>query len=304
MNSEIQPIPNRMWEQRSAILAFFRLLRPKQWSKNALVFSALLFSFNLVGIEKIYVTVAGFAIFCAVSSCVYILNDFADREADRNHPVKRHRPLASGAVSPAFALVACGVILGASLFASYSMNARFGALVTAYFLMNVLYSYKLKHIVIIDIMVIALGFVLRAIGGGLLIDVPITPWFLLCIMLLALFLAIGKRRHEIVLSQSAPAGVAHRKVLAFYTLPLLDQMTNMMTSAIILSYCLFTFTSDQTEYMMLTIPFVIYGMFRYLYLIHVEKKGGAPDELLFEDKHILLTVVGYVITSLIVMYAL
>lgn len=300
MNTEIQQL--KVWRQNSLFL-LLRLLRPKQWSKNVFVFSALLFSLKLLEPQDFYRTLFGFITFCLISSCVYIINDYADREADRNHPVKRNRPLASGQLSPSLALTMGSVLLIVTLLGAFRLDSGFGILIISYFLINVLYSFRLKHIVILDIMTIALGFVLRAIGGGLIIHVPITPWFLLCIMLLALFLAIGKRRHEIVLLEEYNIG-NHRKVLAFYSLPLLDQMNGMVTSAIILCYALFTFTSGQSIYLMWTIPFVLYGMFRYLYLIHIEKKGGSPDKLLFEDKHILFTVLGYIITAVVVMYIL
>jgi len=280
---------------------WLRLLRVKQWSKNVFVFSALLFSLKIVQPEDIYRSIVGFFIFCLVSSCVYILNDYVDREADRIHPSKRNRPLASGQLSPVSALVVGSILLVFALITAYFFDIPFGILTTCYFLINVCYSFWLKHMVIVDIMTIALGFVLRAIGGALIIDVRVTPWFLLCIMLLALFLAIGKRRHEIVFLQEQNLGT-QRRVLAEYSLPLLDQMNGMVTSAILLCYALFTFTSDNSVHMMWTIPFVLYGMFRYLYLIHIRKKGGAPDKLLFEDKQILSTVIGYIIAVVVILY--
>lgn len=301
MNTEVRQ--QDVLRKPNAGLLFLRLLRPKQWTKNLFVFSALLFSLNLLHLQDVILTLAGFFIFCLISSCVYIVNDYADREADRNHPEKCNRPLASGQLSPSLALTVGSLLFLVSLGAAYKLELEFGILVTVYFLINVIYTFWLKHIVILDIMTIALGFVLRAIGGGLIIHVPITPWFLLCIMLLALFLAIGKRRHEIVLIQNSDNHV-QRKVLAHYSLPLLDQMNGMVTSAIVLCYALFTFTSDQSIYLMWTIPFVLYGMFRYLYLVHIEKKGGSPEKLLLEDLHILLTVIGYIVTTVTILYVL
>lgn len=282
-------------------MLWITLLRPKQWTKNLFVFSALLFSLKLLQWKDFFLTSVGFVIFCLISSCVYILNDYADMEADRNHPEKRRRPLASGQLSPAVALRSGFLLLISALCAAFYLDAAFGALVCGYFIINVVYSYRIKHVVIADIMTIALGFVIRAVSGGIIIHVPITPWFLLCIMLLALFLAIGKRRHEIVMMQHADTQ-NNRRVLAFYSLPLLDQMNGMVTSAIILCYTLFTFTSDQSVNLMWTIPFVLYGLFRYMYLVHIEKKGGSPEKLLLEDKHILLTVAGYVLTTVYILY--
>ena len=177
---------------------------------------------------------------------------------------------------------------------SFLLNPLFTGLLILYFALNVSYSLALKHVVIIDIMIIAAGFVLRAIAGGLVIRVPLTPWFLICTLLLSLFLAIGKRRHELFLLENDKG--AHRKVLDNYSFALLDQLNTIVTTATIISYSLFTFTSGRTIHLMWTIPLVIYGIFRYLYLIHIENKGGSPDRVLFEDKHILITVILYVIS--------
>ncbi|WP_233355120.1 decaprenyl-phosphate phosphoribosyltransferase [Paenibacillus sp. FSL W7-1279] len=275
-------------------MLLFRQLRPKQWTKNLLIFAAPLFSFEGVNPGVLFDTLIGFFLLSFVSGCVYIVNDYADREADRNHPVKKYRPMASGALPPKLAIGFGALLLIASLVISYLLNPLFTVLLVLYFAMNVAYSFRLKHVVIIDIMIIAAGFVLRAIAGGLVIHVPFTPWFLLCTMLLSLFLAIGKRRHELHLLQHDKG--SHRKVLDQYSFDLLDQMSSIVTTATIISYSLFTFTSGRTVHLMWTIPLVIYGMFRYLYLIHIEKKGGAPDRVLLEDAHILVTVILYVIS--------
>ncbi|MBT2759653.1 decaprenyl-phosphate phosphoribosyltransferase [Paenibacillus sp. ISL-20] len=279
---------------RQLPMLLFRQLRPKQWTKNLLIFAAPLFSFEVVNPGVLFDTLIGFFLLSFVSGCVYIVNDYADREADRNHPVKKHRPMASGALPPKLAIAFGALLLIASLAVSYFLNPLFTVLLVLYFAMNVAYSFRLKHVVIIDIMIIAAGFVLRAIAGGLVIHVPFTPWFLLCTMLLSLFLAIGKRRHELHLLQHDKG--SHRKVLDQYSFDLLDQMSSIVTTATIISYSLFTFTSGRTVHLMWTIPLVIYGMFRYLYLIHIEKKGGAPDRVLLEDTHILVTVILYVIS--------
>lgn len=292
-NPESMPseLPLRNTNVVSLLLA---QLRPKQWTKNLLVFSALLFSYETMNVVTILHTILGFMLFCFVSGCVYILNDYADLDSDRNHPVKKFRPMASGALHPNLALVFGAIVLVLSLLTSYYLAPLFTLSLGAYFIINVLYSFILKHVVIVDIMIIAVGFVLRAIAGGLVIHVPFTSWFLICTMLLSLFLAIGKRRHELSLLQNDSG--THRKVLDRYSFALLDQLISIVTAATIISYCLFTFTSGRTIHLMWTIPFVIYGIFRYLYLIHIENKGGAPDRILLEDKHILITVVMYVIS--------
>lgn len=271
-----------------------RLLRPKQWTKNLLLFAALLFSFEEIRTETILATLLGFILFSLVAGCVYILNDFVDRDRDRQHPVKKYRPMASGQVNPSHALLFGIILLILSVGTAFMMNPLFGVLCIVYFLLNVSYSFVLKHLVILDMMTIAAGFVLRAIAGGVLIHVPFTPWFLICTMLLSLFLAIGKRRNELTLLEGNTG--SHRKVLDNYSITLLDQFNTIVTTATIISYSLFTFTSDRTIHLMWTIPLVIYGMFRYLYLIHMKNQGGSPDRVLFEDKPILITVILYVIS--------
>ncbi|WP_334071879.1 MULTISPECIES: decaprenyl-phosphate phosphoribosyltransferase [Paenibacillus] len=286
-------------ETGSVAAGLLRLLRPKQWTKNLLLFAALLFSFEEIRTETMISTVAGFILFSLVAGCVYILNDYVDRERDRQHPVKKNRPIASGQVNPAHALLFGIVLLLLSVLTAFFLNPLFGVLCIFYFVLNVLYSFVLKHLVILDVMAIAAGFVLRAIAGGLLIHVPFTPWFLICAMLLSLFLAIGKRRHELTLLEGNTG--SHRKVLDHYSVTLLDQFNTIVTTATIISYSLFTFTSDRTIHLMWTIPFVIYGMFRYLYLIHMKNQGGSPDRVLFEDKPILITVILYVISVIFIL---
>ncbi|PYE45721.1 decaprenyl-phosphate phosphoribosyltransferase [Paenibacillus barcinonensis] len=283
------------------ISGLFKLLRPKQWTKNLLLFAALLFSFEEIRTETIAATIAGFLLFSLVAGCVYILNDVVDRERDKQHPTKQFRPIASGQVHPVHAIIFGIVLLVLSLIAAFVMNPLFGVLCIVYFLLNVSYSFVLKHLVILDMMTIAAGFVLRAIAGGVLIHVPFTPWFLICTMLLSLFLAIGKRRNELTLLEGNTG--SHRKVLDNYSITLLDQFNTIVTTATIISYSLFTFTSDRTIHLMWTIPLVIYGMFRYLYLIHMKNQGGSPDRVLFEDKPILITVILYVV-SVITIFAI
>jgi 4-hydroxybenzoate polyprenyltransferase len=279
------------WENRSVPIRYLALMRPRQWTKNLLVFAAFIFSIQQADMSMLGQALVGFLLFCLVSSCVYILNDYADRERDRMHPEKQYRPIASGAIHPQTALMFGFILLTTCLVLAFRFQLAFGFVLAAYFCMNVLYSFRLKHVVIVDLLIVASGFVLRAVGGGLVIGVPLTPWFLLCTLVLALFLAIGKRRHELVLMQNGSS--AHRKVLEFYSMEMLNQMSGIVTTATIMSYALFTFNSGHTVQLMWTLIFVLYGVFRYLYLIHMEGKGGRPEKLLLEDKHILMTVVLY-----------
>ncbi|MFD3271640.1 decaprenyl-phosphate phosphoribosyltransferase [Paenibacillus dendritiformis] len=298
--SRIQFSPEKNYTKKNTMILLFVQLRPKQWVKNLLVFAALIFSIKISNLEMLYNSVIAFTLFCLVSSCVYILNDFLDREADSNHPIKKKRPMASGALNPYLALILGFLLLCLSLTFSYYLNIHFFLVLAVYFITNLLYSLRLKHIVIIDVMSIAAGFVLRAVAGGLAINVPFTPWFLICILLLSLFLAISKRRQELFLYVGNKE--ASRKVLRSYSTEFLDQLNSIVTTATIISYSLFTFTSNHTIYLMWTIPFVIYGIFRYLYLIHIEEKGEMPDKMLFEDKHILITVCLYAVSVISILY--
>lgn len=287
--------------RQNIVFLLIRQLRPHQWTKNLLVFAALLFSLHKVSPGLIVESTVAFLLFCFVSGCVYILNDFVDIKNDRNHPEKQFRPMASGALPPFLALGFGAILLAGSLVSAYYFDLLFGVVLTIYFLINIAYSLKLKHVVILDVMIISAGFVLRAIGGSLMIQTPFTPWFLLCTMLLALFLAISKRRHELHLLQTEKG--THRKVLDSYSSELLNQLNTIVTSATIISYSLFTFTSGRTIQLMWTIPFVIFGIFRYLYLITITDKGGSPEKVLIQDKPILITVLLYVITVAGIIYA-
>lgn len=297
--SQSTNVEGKVYSSSPVPVLLFRQLRPKQWTKNLLVFAALIFSFPNVNTEMLIRSLVAFFLFSFVSGCVYILNDFVDREADRQHPKKRHRPMASGALNPYVALVFGAILLVCSLALAAYLEPRFGLVLFVYFVMNVGYSFQLKHVVIVDVMIIALGFVFRALGGGLVIEVPVTPWFFICTLLLALFLAISKRRHELILLENNMG--SHRKVLDKYSKDLLNQLNSIVTTATIMSYGLFTFTSGRTQYLMATIPLVIYGIFRYLYLIHMEDKGGSPEEVLLKDKHILFTVILYALSVIIIL---
>lgn len=272
--------------------AWFRALRPRQWIKNAFVFAALVFDGQLVVTEAFLRTVLGFLLLCLASSTVYLFNDIVDLEADRRHPVKRKRPIASGELSVRAAAVSGALLLILSALGGWLLSPAFTAILASYLLLNFLYSYWLKHVPIIDVFAIAAGFLLRVGAGVVLITVErFSPWLYVCTTLLALFIGFGKRRAEIALM--AHSNNETRRVLDGYTIDLLDQLIVIVSALTIMAYSLYTFSAQNlpdNHLMMLTIPFVIYGIFRYLHLIHVEKLGGAPEELVLRDLPLLGTV--------------
>jgi len=278
--------------------------RPKQWTKNALVFFGLIFSMNLFNPRMVALTVVGFVVFCAISSGVYLINDLADIQNDRRHPVKSRRPLASGKLRPSVAVGAASALLVGSLFISFRLNQAFGFVALGYVALNVAYSYGLKHIVLVDVFAIAGGFVLRAMAGAVIIAVPISPWLYACTVLGALFLGFGKRRHELILLEGK--ATTHRPILEEYTAPMLDQLITIVTATTIMAYSLYTFSAPnlpRNNAMMLTIPFVLYGAFRYLYLVHLKNAGGSPEEMLLKDKPLLFDVLLWVAASATILYA-
>ena len=286
------------------LISILKTMRPKQWTKNVFVFAGLVFDGQLLQIEPFIQTLIGFILLCFASSTVYIINDIADIEQDKQHPQKRQRPLASGRLSIRVAWIATTVLGVATLALSFFLNRWFGALVLTYILMNLLYSYRLKHVPIIDVFIVASGFVLRVGAGVMLITVErFSPWLYVCTTLLALFLGFGKRRAE--LSLLADKANTHRKVLDGYTISFLDQLIIIVSATTIMAYSLYTFTAENllgNQLMMLTIPFVVYGIFRYLYLIHVEDAGGAPDEVLLTDIPFFTTIIGWGLLVMLILY--
>jgi len=284
--------------------ALLKTMRPKQWVKNIFVFAALVFDEKLFQVPYLLKTSAAFILFCLISSAVYIINDLADIEKDRQHPAKRNRPLASGQLNPTVAVVAAGVLFVVSVGGAFWLSPWVGAIILGYFLMQVAYSFTLKNLVIVDVLVIAAGFLLRVQAGVVVAEAArFSPWLYLCVGLLALFLGIGKRRGEIVLL----AGNAenHRKVLDEYNLRFLDEMIAMVTSTTVMAYSLYTFSAPNlpaNHSMMLTIPFVLYGLFRYLYLIHVRGAIEPPDQLVLKDKPLLLNFILWGLAAIAVLY--
>ena len=286
------------------LTALFKTMRPRQWTKNVFVFAALVFDKQLLNADSFLRTLAGFALFCLISSSVYIFNDISDVEADRQHPEKKNRPIPSGKLPISVAWVA-GVVLVVTNFAiSYFLAPGFEAVVIIYFLLNMAYTKWLKHIPIVDVLVIAAGFVLRVHAGVTLISVErFSPWLYVVMTLLSLFLGFGKRRAEIALL--AQGAGSHRKVLEGYTLPLLDQYIMIVSGTTIVSYSLYTFSAPnvpENHSMMLTIPFVVYAIFRYLYLVQVKHAGGAPEEILLSDRPFQIAMILWGAAVLAIFY--
>lgn len=273
-------------------------MRPKQWYKNLVIFIGIVFSLNLLNLNLWINAIGAFAIFCALSGSIYIINDIVDIEKDKNHPKKRLRPIPSGKLKINYAIISVIILIILSFLASYLINLLFLLTSLSFFILLLVYSLFLKQIIIVDIMIISIGFVLRAIAGCLAIGVIISPWLIICAFLLALFLGIGKRRHEIVLLGDNAAN--HRKILDGYSTQMLDQMINITTSALIMSYSLYTFFTGKLI-IMLTIPFAFYGLFRYIYLVHTENFGGEP-EMLFKDKGMILSMVLWILIVIVVFY--
>ena len=275
-------------------------MRPKQWYKNFILFISIVFSFNIQNLEMWSIVIFAFFIFCIISGGEYLINDILDVEKDKRHPEKQKRPIASGKIKITQALLFAIILICGGIVASYYINLQFMILSISYVLLILLYSLLLKHIIIVDLLVISIGFVIRAISGGVAINVFISPWLIVCTFLLALFLAIAKRRHEVVLL--GYEGENHRKILKDYSTIMLDQMMSIVTAALIISYSMYTFQSlSENYYMMLTIPFAVYGVFRYLVLVHTSKFGGEA-EMLFKDKGMQICMVLWGITAVAVLY--
>jgi len=281
-------------------------VRPEQWTKNLLVLAGVVFGGRLLEPPAVAIALAAFAIFCSLSGAVYLFNDVADRGADQNHPLKRERPIASGQL-PATSAVTAGVVLGiAGVATAFSIGTQFGIVAAAYLAAQVLYSFGLKHVVIVDVLMIAAGFVLRAIAGAVAVNVPIGHLLLVCTTLLALFLAPSKRRHELTLL--ADGATDHRRILEEYSPYLLDQMIGVVTSSTLIAYTVYATSSDTagrlgTAKLGLTIPFVLYGIFRYLYLVHQKRGGGSPAAMLMTDRPLLGCVALWAVSVIVLMYS-
>jgi len=287
------------------ISALVKLARPAHWLKNGIIILALIFAGEMADPQKVELAFIAVAIFCLLSSAVYTFNDLIDREVDRKHPLKKQRPIASGQVSSGTAIFIILILIGIALISAKMINPNFFAISVIFLVLNLLYTLWLKNIVIIDVMMVALSFVVRAYAGAFAIEVPASKWMLINTLLLALFLGFGKRRHELVFLEHEAA--AHRRILVKYSPYLLDQLIAVVTPSVLVMYMLYSFSTEVslklgTQNLFTTIPFVVYGIFRYLYLIHKEEKGGSPTRVLISDRPILITVILWLMTTILVLY--
>jgi len=279
-------------------------LRPHQWTKNLVVLAALAFSKHLFDPDAALRAAAALAAFCALSGAVYVVNDLADAERDRLHPLKRKRPIASGALGIATARAFAGLLLLGGLAVAWRLGGGFLICVLGYLVLNLAYTFGLKDVVILDVLAIAIGFVFRAVSGALAIRVVFSDWLLVCTILLALFLALAKRRHELVMLGDA---AGHRRALAEYSPYLLDQMIAVVTASCLTAYAFYTLAPEtiekyRTDRLAFTIPFVIYGIFRYLYLVHRKEQGGSPGDVLLADRPLLLAVAAWAVAVVVIVY--
>ncbi len=297
-------------EVGSTVKLLLRSARPKQWTKNLLVFMAFLFTLNLrwdlahplKAFSLFGDALLAFVILCAVSSAEYLINDVVDMERDKIHPKKRMRPLASGLLKKPYAIATSIGFLIISIPLSFYLNSGFGGVVLLYVLLALVYTFYLKYIVILDVLAISAGFVLRAVAGAVIISVPISPWLYVCTTLGALLLALGKRRHE--LTELGSAAQNHRTNLGEYTPQLLDQMISVVAPSLLVAYSLYSFSAEnlpKNHAMMFTIPFVFYGIFRYLYLVHTKNMGGSPEEILISDMPLLVDILLWLVSAVMVL---
>lgn len=292
--------------QRSTTALLATSLRPEQWTKNLLLFAGLLFGGRLLELGAVITAITGFAIFSALSGATYLLNDIWDREADRRHPLKQTRPIASGQLDISTGAWSAAILIVGAIGAAWLLRPRLAGIAAAYVGLLLFYSTTLKHVVIVDVLAIAGGFVLRAVAGAIAVEVPIGSWLLVCTTLLALFLALSKRRHELVLLGEDAS--RHRPSLEHYSPYLLDQMIAVVTASTLIAYTVFATSADTaqrlgTSRLGFTVPFVLYGIFRYLYLVHQRLGGGSPAELLLTDRPLLLCVALWAWAVMLLMYS-
>ncbi|OIP41072.1 decaprenyl-phosphate phosphoribosyltransferase [Candidatus Desantisbacteria bacterium CG2_30_40_21] len=283
----------------------FESMRPKQWTKNLIVFAAIIFAQELGSMSILLKVIGGFVIFSLLSGCGYIFNDLSDMEKDKIHPRKQNRPIASGRLNPLFARYSAILIIILSLIGAFILGINFGIISLGYLLLTLGYSFFFKHIVILDVMVLSFGFVLRAVAGAVVSDLEISPWLVICTMLLALFLGLGKRRHELVLLEATAS--SHRAILREYTPAFIDEMISAVTGSTIIAYSLYAFSPEVqdklcTPYLPLTIPFVLYGIFRYLYLVHQKGGGGSPESDILRDKPLLMAILLWIVVVMVIIY--
>ena len=300
--TEVQSLAERVPRSR-VFQGLLLATRPKQWTKNLLLFFGLIFALKLFDQRLAVLAAAGFLVFCAISSAVYLINDVADVEKDRQHPVKRKRPLAAGIVQPGQAIALAAVLVAVALPVAFMLRPLFGLVTLGYLVLMLAYSFLLKHVVLIDVFAIAAGFVIRAAAGAIVVEVPISPWLYVCTVLAALFVGLAKRRHELVLLNSGAS--SHRRILDEYSPEFLDQLITIVTAATVMAYSLYTFSADnlpKNHAMMLTTPFVLYGIFRYLYLVYMRNAGGSPEEVLLKDVPFLANALLWMGAAVAILY--
>jgi len=293
------------FRSHSLLSGLLASLRPSQWTKNLIIFAGVLFGQRLTDVSAVLAAAGAFVIFCLLSGVVYLINDVMDREADRRHPIKKARPIASGALPVRAALTAAGLIAAGALVSALALRPEFGLVALLYVVLLGLYSWRLKHVVIIDVLTIAVGFVLRAVAGAVVIPVAVSVWLYLLTILLALFLALAKRRHELVLLADGATG--HRRILQEYSPYLLDQMISVVTASTLVAYAIYTVSPEttakfQTHWLGLTLPFPLYGIFRYLYLVHQKDGGGSPSDMLLTDRPLLICVALWAAVVAVIIY--
>jgi len=282
-----------------------QILRPTQWSKSLVVFAALVFAKRLLIAGDVVVVCGAFACFCCVSSGAYVMNDLRDCERDRLHPLKSRRPLPSGRITRTAAVRLAAAMMALGIFGAAMLDTGFAGLIGTYLLLQAGYTFALKDMVILDVMSIAMGFVIRAVAGAGVIGVPFSPWLIICTFLLALFLSLAKRRHELVLLEGEATN--HRTALKEYSPYFLDQMISVVTPAAVVSYAIYTVSPEVrerlgTDQLYLTFPFVLFGIFRYLYLVHQRDEGGNPTRLLLNDRPLQTAVLLWIVTAVAVLY--
>jgi 4-hydroxybenzoate polyprenyltransferase len=280
-------------------------MRIQQWIKNFFIYAPLIFSGHLFNVHDLLLTMAGFFVLSFASSAIYLFNDVVDMEKDKLHPEKSHRPIPSGKLKPGIAIFSFLVFAILCLIAAYIINPYFGLIVLIYMVMNILYSFWLKQLVILDVMTISVGFVLRVIAGAIIINVPTSEWLIICTMLLSLFLGFSKRRSELVLLENLAN--THRSVLTHYSSHFLDQMIGIVTASTVMSYALYTISEETilkfgTKDLIYTVPFVLYGIFRYLYMVHKKQEGGNPTQAVLTDIPIIVNVVLWVLVTSVIIY--
>lgn len=282
-----------------------QILRPTQWAKNTVLFAALIFSRRLFVIADLLLVLAAFACFCCLASGAYVMNDIRDRERDQQHPLKCKRPLPAGRIGPKTAALLAGALMAAGLAGAALLEPAFGGLALLYLGLQFAYTFILKDVVILDVMAIAAGFVIRAIAGGVVIAVPVSQWLIICTFLLALFLGFSKRRHELVILEDR--AINHREILREYSPYFLDQMIAVVTASTVVAYAIYTASPEVqeklgTEKLYLTLPFVLFGIFRYLYLVHQKEEGGNPTWLLLNDRPLQVGVILWLLTATVLLY--